>query len=187
LRDGESTTDDWKILAARFVGAPTVSTTEFSDATCVLPRKSDVNDFNIDRLKTLNCPVARINAIHTGGAEARKADSDIAKGLECQLLLARGARVMLRTNLWTEAGLVNGSVGSVQEILFEENQLPPSLPIAVLIEFDNYSGPAIVKEGKKLVPVSPIRHSWEGKRGTCSRLQVPICLAWTITVHKSQG
>jgi hypothetical protein len=28
---------------------------------------------------------------------------------------------MLRSNLWTEAGLVNGSVGTIQEILFEEN------------------------------------------------------------------
>jgi len=179
--------DDQRNFRAILLRLRDGESTEFSNATCVLPRKSDVSEFNIDRFKSLNCPVARINAIHTGGSEARKADSDVAKGLECQLLLARGARVMLRTNLWTEAGLVNGSVGTVQEIIFEENQSPPSLPISVLIEFDNYSGPAIITECKRLVPISPIRHSWEGKRGTCSRLQVPICLAWAITVHKSQG
>ena len=99
MHDGEFTVDDWKILAIRFVDALTVSLTEFSNATCVLPCKSDVFEFNIDRFKSLNCPVARINAIHEGGFEARKADLDVAKGLERQLLLARGARVMLRTNL----------------------------------------------------------------------------------------
>jgi ATP-dependent DNA helicase PIF1 len=151
-------------------------------------RLVDVEEFNINKLRTLNSPVARINAIHTGGNEARKADSELAKGLEAQLLLARDVRVMLRSNLWTEAGLVNGSVGTVREIVFEENQSPPSHPIAVMIEFDKYSGPAIVTpQGKKLVPISPIRHTWKGKKGTCSCLQLPICLAWAITVHKSQG
>ena len=90
LRDSKSTLDDWKVLATRFADAPTVSPIEFSDATCVLPRKSDVAEFNINKLKLLNRPVARINAIHTGGAEARQADSDTAKGLEPQLLLSRG-------------------------------------------------------------------------------------------------
>ena len=84
--------------------------------------------------------------------------------------------------------MVNGTVGIVQEIVFKENQSPPSLPTVVLVEFDNYSGPAIMTlEGKRVVPISPIRHSWEEQKGICSRLQVPICLAWAITVHKSQG
>jgi ATP-dependent DNA helicase PIF1 len=165
MRDGESTLADWNLLATCFIGVVTVSSVEqlrFSDATCVLPRKSDVDSFNLDKLTSLNCAVARIKAIHTGSSEASKADSDVAKGLVAQLLLAKGARVMLRANLWTEAGLVNGSVGIVHGIIFEENQGPPFLPIAVLIQFDNYNGPAIVTTGgMKLVPISPIRHTWE--------------------------
>jgi len=98
LRDGDSTLDDWKVFATRFANTPTVSSAEFSNATCILPRKSDVAEFNINKLKSLNCPVARINAIHTGSGEARKTDSDKAKGLENKLFLARGARVMLRAN-----------------------------------------------------------------------------------------
>ena len=191
LRNGESTEDDWKLLATRFSDSPKVLSLDrdrFLKATCIIPRRSDVDEFNMNKLASLNCPVAAINAVHTGGSEARKADFDVAKGLQACLLLAKGAKVMLRTNLWTEAGLVNGSVGTVEEIVFDENQGLPSLPNAVLIEFNNYSGPAVVTtEGKKLVPIIPVRHTWKGKKGPCSRLQIPICLAWAITVHKSQG
>jgi len=170
LRNGESTLDDWKTLTTRFEGK--LSRTErdrFSDAMFIQTRWCDVNATNIDQLGYLNAPVAKILAVHTGGNEAKKADSDAAHGLEAQLLLARGARVMLTTNLWTKAGLVNGAMGTVQDLLFGEDQGPPFLPIAVLISFENYKGPTITTlGGTKIVPIAPIRRTWEGKSGTCS-------------------
>ena len=139
-------------------------------------------------LVSLNRPIAEILASHSGCREAKKADSDVAKGLEARLLLAKGCRVMLKANLWTECGLVNGSMGTIQDIIYEE-QGPPSLPTAVFISFDQYEGPTIATtEGVNVVLIVPIKCTWESKSGTqCSRLQVPICLAWAITVHKSQG
>ena len=72
--------------------------------------------------------------------------------------------------------------------MFENGQDPSFLPIAVFVEFDNYTGPAITSaEGKKVVLIPPIRRSWETNTGPCSRLQIPISLSWAITVHKSQG
>ncbi|GBC51843.2 ATP-dependent DNA helicase PIF1-like [Rhizophagus irregularis DAOM 181602=DAOM 197198] len=149
MRDGESMLDNWKELTIQFANKSNVTSAKFLDIIYIMPQKSDVAKFNINKLKSLNCPIALIKAIYTGGKEVSKADLNLAKELETQLLLARGARVMLRINLWTEIGLVNGSLGTIQEIVFEENQSSPSLPITVLIEFDNYSGLAIVtKEGK---------------------------------------
>ncbi len=112
----------------------------------------------------------------------------MAKGLEAQLLLAKGARIMLIANVWSESGLVNSSTGVIQDIIFGEKG-PPSLPVAVFVTFEKYEGPTIANlEGVKVIPVVPIKRSWKGKNGTqCSRSQVPLRLAWTVTAHKSQG
>ncbi|GBB85979.1 hypothetical protein RclHR1_12400007 [Rhizophagus clarus] len=95
---------------------------------------------------------------------------------------------MLTANIWTQAGLVNSSIRTIEDILFDEQE-PPSLLIAVFISFEKYEGPTISNsEDVKVIPIIPIKQTWEGKSETqCSRLQVPICLAWAITVHKSQG
>ncbi|CAG8618328.1 300_t:CDS:2, partial [Racocetra fulgida] len=124
----------------------------------------DREDVAINKLKSLNIPVAKILAMHhRGGKKAKNADSDAASGLEAELLLARDAHIMLTANLWTEVGLVNGLMGTIQDILFEEGQSLPSLPTAVFIIFDDYRGPTIsTLEGTKVVPIIPIQRIWEG-------------------------
>ena len=50
--------------------------------------------------------------------------------------------------------------------------------------FDSYSGPTL-SDGT--VPIAPIRHSWSISGSHCSRLQLPLKLAWAVTIHKAQG
>lgn len=42
-------------------------------------RRVRCRQFNINKLRMLNCLVTRINAVYTGGNEARNVDSDLGK------------------------------------------------------------------------------------------------------------
>ena len=92
---------------------------------------------------------------------------------------------MLTANLWVQAGLVNGAVGTVVAICYNESDgSPPSLPQAVTVQFDSYTGPTL-SDGT--VPITPLRRTWLSTNLQCSRLQLPLKLAWAITIHKAQG
>ncbi|CAG8846512.1 34800_t:CDS:1, partial [Racocetra persica] len=71
----------------------------FLNAMFILPKWSEVDAVNLNKLEFLKNPVVKVLAKHTGDQKAKKADSDIAKGLETQLLLTKDARVMLTANL----------------------------------------------------------------------------------------
>ena len=73
-------------------------------------------------------------------------------------------------------------MGTIQAICYRSGG-PPHLPIAVVVHFDRYSGPTLSND---TVPITPIRRTWSSGI-QCSRLQLPLKLAWAVTIHKSQG
>ena len=139
-------------------------------------------DYNLCKLRGCGQPVAEIKAVHTG-PQAHKATADEAGGLQPVVHLAHGARVMLTSNLWVEMGLVNGAMGRVVAICYQQGG-PPDLPVAVMVHFDSYSGPTFQND---VVPIVPQRRSWMEGGVVCSRLQLPLKLAWAVTIHKAQG
>ena len=180
LRDGKTTIADWQELMKQTPHH--VDTSTFSSAVHLFPTVQSVAEHNMDKLRTIGRPIATIKAIHTG-CNASKTSSEEAGGLEPVVYLAPTAHVMLIVNLWVEAGLVNGAMGTVMSICYQSGG-PPDLPLAVMVHFDNYAGPTLPDN---TVPIVPIRRSWMNSGSHCSRLQIPLRLAWAVTIHKSQG
>lgn len=94
-------------------------------------------------------------------------------------MLCCGQRVMLTCNIWVEDGLVNGAFGFVKDIFYHPTSKPPQLPMFTTVVFDKYVGVPLDARNPNIVPITPVI------RG--NRKQIPLKMAWAITIHKSQG
>jgi ATP-dependent exoDNAse (exonuclease V) alpha subunit len=94
---------------------------------------------------------------------------------------------MLTANLWTEIGLVNGSMGTVSDIGWDEGIECSATPSVILVKFDGYSGPDFFSTQPGVLPIFPAMRQFQFKGVQCSRTQFPLQLAYAITVHNSQG
>lgn len=94
--------------------------------------------------------------------------------METVLTIGIGARVMLRRNLAVEVGLMNGSVGTVTDIVRNNS----GVVTGIIVNFDNV--------GHHLIRHVHVEYTLAGnvKR---TRMQFPLMLAYSATVHRAQG
>jgi ATP-dependent DNA helicase PIF1 len=183
-----STASDYEYLSTR-INTMTTDAMRFKQSVHLMHSNEEVNKFNLEKLSELtqnNQRICRITAYHNS-AQAKSIAADQILGLEPEILLARGARVMLTSNEWTETGLTNGATGTLRYLIFEESGGPPNLPIAAVVEMDSfYTGPHLENKPRHVV-IAPKTCSTSDGSNTLERTQLPLKLAFAITIHKSQG
>jgi len=183
IATGSVTQAGWQLLMSRRRAISPSNLESFRDSISLFPTNVQVTEHNTRILSLNRNPVAIVDAMHNN-ATARQGSEEHSQGLSRKLYLSIGCRVMLRKNLCTERGLVNGALGTVRDIVYNVDQRPPSFPNLILVEFDNYSGPYIIEN---YFPILPIEVTWREQSVDCCRKQFPLSLAYALTIHKAQG
>ena len=166
---------------------------QFPATVCLLPKRNMMESFNMTVMKKLFPTAIKIEADDDvdGRTKADKkraldavlkidrlGDSRNTADLEKCLLLSEGVRIMLRKNIDTAKGLVNGAMGIVKEIVRHSND-PNSAIEKLLVEFDGIDGVvAITRDTRK---VKLFEDSYLHRR------QFPISTGYALTIHKAQG
>ena len=188
LANGTFTEEDWKWLQSQdYDSFDKKKQQEFRDSAVMLcARRKDLKRQNIYRIRSLNQPIAPVKA-ENNNKTAANCDSSTAGGLDNTTILAIGAQMILTTNVWKEAGLTNGTICQVQDIVYFQGKKPPQIPDIVFVHVPEYKGPSYHSNLPKIVPITPIRRQWHSCKTLCIRRMIPLQPAYALTIHKSQG
>jgi hypothetical protein len=135
---------------------------EPGEALHLFPDNLGCAQYNLEKLEALDpdTPITYYQSTDTG-------KPNLKHQISRHLALKPGAPVMLRVNL--SANLINGKLGVVRECL----------PHSVKVDFDG----EIIEINMHTFEI----YSCRVKKVLSTRTQLPLTLAWAITIHKSQG
>ena len=119
---------------------------------------------------------------------------DILKHCPCPslLILKVGARVMCLKNV--SENLSNGSIGTVEDIFQSAGENQFTARVCVLVNFDGQLGSSSFKHtfsthiiGEEVQPENMFTIRGQNNNKLAQRIQIPLRLAWAVSIHKSQG
>ncbi|KAI8551208.1 hypothetical protein RHMOL_Rhmol06G0167500 [Rhododendron molle] len=150
-----------------------------SSAVQLYPRNQDVNRVNKKKMEDLKKPTYIYHA-HDSGEDPwlGQLNQGIAPD---ELPLCEGARVMLCKNL--RRTLVNGATGTVTKFRYDDVAVSDlwkteERPRVPMVRFDSGLEVLIGPEAWEIV---------EGGKVVATRKQLPLILAWALSIHKCQG
>ena len=163
-----------------------------NEALFLFATKQPRNVFNRIRLQethSANNPVARIKAITSKKGLIVSNNSHYEESTPPSTTICRNAQVAIAgCNIMPSWGLFNGSLGTVQDIVYKPSESPNQgqMPGYVLVSFPTYCGPPFHKDHPHLVPIVPVTVMCN-KHCCCTRKFLPLALSFGRTVHTFQG
>lgn len=202
IRSGKHTPEDVKKLKKRVNSytllmkkIDSVDTLDVIKPTIIYPLKLDVEGYNISELGKLPTEehtiisydqVAIFDTKSRHSSSYKTVPTDAVKeyyynhlddAAPKTLKLKVGAQVMLKKNVDVSLGLVNGSRGVVLDITKTPNDPQSGLDYIISVRFLN----------NEVLQIQRTEWEFEDREGRAVRSQIPLILAWSLTVHKIQG
>ncbi|XP_047128474.1 uncharacterized protein LOC100206110 isoform X1 [Hydra vulgaris] len=158
-------------------------------ATCLFPHKASCDKLNQAELSKLPGKMFTFEAVdwfkNSMAQEQLNKTSRYFKVLNLKV----GAQVMLLNNLSVSNGLVNGARGVVTKFMSLKESKNPNETGLIEFEESEYPRYPVVKFVNNLeLLITPDQISTEVAWEVISyRKQLPLALAWAVSVHKAQG
>ena len=162
--------------------------------TKIFTRRAMVDKINKEGLDAIKTEARTYTISTKGSCSSTTIKSAIEKmddnaQYEKELVLKVGAQVMLIANINVEAGLVNGRLGIVTKFLDAHTEMVDKLnKNGVLVKVPVQHPEKVRVRFKNKQEEDFCAHEWKLENDeSVSRNQIPLILAYAITIHKSQG
>ncbi|KXJ13769.1 ATP-dependent DNA helicase PIF1 [Exaiptasia diaphana] len=176
-----------------------------SDAIHIYAENKPVDEYNNNKLSQLSGQMFQLKAQDRYPPNVSQADIErvLSKGrsdtggLDYNIHVKEGARVMLTSNINIADRLINGQIGTLIKIHLNQSRQKPTI---IYIRFDdNKAGKNVMSKStnqfvkdNNVVPIEQVLAKIKIRPGKPSspeieRVQFPITLAYAVTIHKIQG